>query len=120
MLGSGGVIVIDDKQCMVDLLLVLMHFYHHESCGQCTPCREGTGWIHKLTASVGQGSGKLQNIQLIDTVARNMMGRTICALAEAAALPAISFVQKFRSEFESHAKDNRCPVKGKCYAQDHH
>lgn len=120
MLGSGGVIVIDDKQCMVDLLGVLMRFYHHESCGQCTPCREGTGWLEKLTASVGSGRAKLSDVALIDTVAKNMIGKTICALSEAAALPAISFVQKFREEFEYHVKENRCKVKGHCHAQSHH
>jgi len=120
MLGSGGVIVIDDQQCMVDMLGVLMHFYHHESCGQCTPCREGTGWLDKLTRSVGQGKAKLSDVALIDTVAKNMIGKTICALSEAAALPAMSFVQKFRAEFEAHVKEHRCPVKGKCYAQAQH
>ncbi len=120
MLGSGGVIVIDDKQCMVDLLGVLMKFYHHESCGQCTPCREGTGWLEKLTQSVQSGKAKLSDVALIDTVAKNMIGKTICALSEAAALPAISFVQKFRDEFEYHVKEQRCKIKGHCYAQAHH
>ncbi len=120
MLGSGGVIVIDDKQCMVDLLKVLMHFYHHESCGQCTPCREGTGWLEKLTSTIGDGSSKLEDIGLLDKVARHMMGTTICALSDAAALPVISFVSKFRDEFECHIQEKRCKVKGKCHAQNNH
>src|ERR1700722_16576710 len=120
MLGSGGVIVIDDKQCMVDLLNILMHFYHHESCGQCTPCREGTGWLEKLTSSIGDGTSKLEDIGLLDKVARHMMGTTICALSDAAALPVISFVSKFRDEFECHIQEKRCKVKGTCHAQDHH
>jgi NADH-quinone oxidoreductase subunit F len=120
MLGSGGVIVIDDKQCMVDLLNVLMHFYHHESCGQCTPCREGTGWLNKLTAGIGAGRAGLDDIGILDKVARHMMGTTICALSDAAAMPAISFVQKFRDEFEYHIKEKRCKVKGSCHAQSHH
>lgn len=120
MLGSGGVIVIDDKQCMVDLLKVLMHFYHHESCGQCTPCREGTGWLEKLTNSIGNGSAGLGDIATLDKVARHMMGATICALSDAAAMPAMSFVSKFRDEFEAHIHDKKCKVKGTCHAQDHH
>ncbi|MCC6278309.1 MAG: NADH-quinone oxidoreductase subunit NuoF [Oligoflexia bacterium] len=120
MLGSGGVIVIDDKQCMVDLLNVLMHFYHHESCGQCTPCREGTGWMEKLSSSIGAGRAQLSDITLLDKVARQMMGTTICALSDAAALPVISFVSKFRDEFEFHIHEKKCKVKGHCHAQSHH
>ena len=120
MLGSGGVIVIDDHQCMVDLLNVLMKFYHHESCGQCTPCREGTGWLEKLSHGIGTGKGSLSDVNLIDQVARHMMGTTICALSDAAALPVISFVSKFRDEFEYHIKEKRCKIKGQCHAQDHH
>jgi NADH-quinone oxidoreductase subunit F len=120
MLGSGGVIVIDDKQCMVDLLNVLMHFYHHESCGQCTPCREGTGWLEKLTSSMQSGKSSLQDLQIIDKVAKHMLGTTICALADAAAFPVLSFVPKFRSEFEYHIKEKKCKVKGTCHAQSHH
>ncbi|HND84831.1 MAG TPA: NADH-quinone oxidoreductase subunit NuoF, partial [Pseudobdellovibrionaceae bacterium] len=91
MLGSGAVIVIDDSQCMVDMLGVLMHFYHHESCGQCTPCREGTGWLNKIVHSILEGRGRLQDIDLLIKVADNMKGRTICALSDAAALPVLSF-----------------------------
>jgi len=120
MLGSGGVIVIDDKQCMVDLLYVLMKFYHHESCGQCTPCREGTGWLEKICHGIGSGKATLEDVSLIDRVARHMMGTTICALSDAAALPVISFVSKFRDEFEHHIREKRCKVKGHCHAQDHH
>ena len=120
MLGSGGVIVIDDKQCMVDLLNVLMHFYHHESCGQCTPCREGTGWLEKLTLSMQSGKSSLEDLKTIDKVAKHMLGTTICALSDAAALPVLSFVPKFREEFEYHIKEKKCKVKGNCHAQSHH
>jgi NADH-quinone oxidoreductase subunit F len=120
MLGSGGVIIIDDKQCMVDLLNVLMHFYHHESCGQCTPCREGTGWLEKLTGSMQGGRSSLEDLQTIDKVAKHMLGTTICALSDAAALPVLSFVPKFRDEFEYHIKEKKCKVKGSCHAQSHH
>ena len=100
MLGSGAVIVMDDSNCMVDMLNVLMHFYHHESCGQCTPCREGTGWLNKIVHGILAGHGKVNDIDLIKKVSEHMMGRTICALSDAAAMPAISFLQKFRDEFE--------------------
>lgn len=100
MLGSGAVIVIDDSQSMVDLLTVIMKFYHHESCGQCTPCREGTGWLHKVVEDICKGRGRMADLDLIVGISENMMGRTICALSDAAALPAISFVTRFREEFE--------------------
>ncbi len=104
MLGSGAVIVIDDGNSMVDLLGVIMHFYHHESCGQCTPCREGTGWLDKITHRIVHGHGESKDIDLIKKVSEQMMGKTICALSDAAAMPAISFVTKFRDEFEAHIK----------------
>lgn len=120
MLGSGAVIVIDDSQCMVDLLGVLMHFYHHESCGQCTPCREGTGWLNKIVHSILEGRGRLQDIDLLIKVADNMKGRTICALSDAAALPVLSFVSKFRDEFEFYVREGRSKVRGTSYAEMHH
>lgn len=116
MLGSGAVIVIDDSNCMVDLLNVILHFYHHESCGQCTPCREGTGWLHKIIASIVSGQGRFQDIDLLDRVASHMMGKTICALSDAAAMPTISFVQKFRDEFEFFVRERRSKVKGELHA----
>lgn len=122
MLGSGAVIVLDDQQCMVDCLANLMHFYHHESCGQCTPCREGTGWLDKITHRILSGQGRMSDIDLLVKVADNMKGRTICALSDAAALPVLSFVQKFRSEFEFYVREGRSQVKGKVlsHAQMHH
>jgi len=120
MLGSGAIIVIDDSQCMVDMLGVLMHFYHHESCGQCTPCREGTGWLDKIVHSILEGRGRLQDIDLLEKVADNMKGRTICALSDAAALPVLSFIAKFRDEFEFYVREGRSKVKGTAYAEMHH
>ncbi len=102
MLGSGAVIVIDDSNSMVDLLDVIMHFYKHESCGQCTPCREGTGWLSKIVHDIRSGHAESKDIDLVKKVSEQMMGKTICALSDAAAMPAISFVTKFRSEFEEH------------------
>jgi NADH-quinone oxidoreductase subunit F len=116
MLGSGAVIVIDDSNCMVDLLDVTLHFYHHESCGQCTPCREGTGWISKITHSIKNGEGTVKDIDLIKAVSEHMMGKTICALSDAAAMPAISFVTKFRDEFEYFVKEGRSKVKEVAHA----
>lgn len=116
MLGSGAVIVMDDSNCMVDMLSVIMHFYHHESCGQCTPCREGTGWLDKILGSIKKGEGRLQDIDLITRVSEHMMGRTICALSDAAAMPALSFVQKFRDEFEFYVREGRSKVKEVSYA----
>lgn len=120
MLGSGAVIVLDDSNCMVDCLGNLTHFYHHESCGQCTPCREGTGWLDKIVHSIMSGKGRMDDIDLLVKVADNMKGRTICALSDAAALPVLSFVQKFRSEFEYYVREGRSQVKGTTYAEMHH
>jgi NADH-quinone oxidoreductase subunit F len=107
MLGSGAIVVIDDSNSMVDLLQVIMHFYHHESCGQCTPCREGTGWLSKILHDIYSGHAESKDIDLVKKVAEQMMGKTICALSDAAAMPAISFVTKFRSEFEQHLGKSR-------------
>ena len=108
MLGSGGVIVIDESQCMVKLLQVLARFYHHESCGQCTPCREGCGWIEKILNRFEEGKASVKDIDLLYSVADGMQGRTICPLADAMAMPVMSFVKKFRSEFEAHAAGRCC------------
>lgn len=116
MLGSGAVIVIDDSHSMVDLLSVVMNFYHHESCGQCTPCREGTGWLDKVVKSIVKGQGRIEDLNLILKVAENMKGKTICALSDAAALPAISFVSKFRDEFERYILEWRAPQEDMIHA----
>ena len=108
MLGSGAVIVIDESQCMVKLLQVLARFYHHESCGQCTPCREGCGWIEKLLNKFEEGRADRKDIETLYSVAEGMMGRTICPLADAMAMPVMSFIKKFRAEFEAHAEGKIC------------
>jgi NADH-quinone oxidoreductase subunit F len=120
MLGSGSIVIIDDSRCMVDMINVITHFYHHESCGQCTPCREGTGWLHKLTRSIISGEATDKDIDTLCKVADNMKGRTICALSDAAALPVLSFVPKFRGEFEFYIREGVSQVKGISYAQMHH
>ena len=111
MLGSGGMIVLDDETCMVWTLAVLEKFYAHESCGQCTPCREGTGWLRDLVYRLEAGGGKPGDLETILSITRNMMGTTICVLADAAAMPAASFVQKFRGEFEAHVGAGHCPMR---------
>lgn len=110
MLGSGAVIVMDDSRCMVKSMLRLSYFYMHESCGQCTPCREGTGWLWRVIHRIEHGEGKLEDLDLLNSVADNIQGRTICALGDAAAMPMRAFIQHFRSEFEHHITHKKCLV----------
>ncbi len=112
LLGSAGVIVMDETACMVDSLLNILKFYAHESCGQCTPCREGCNWLVKIVRSIEDGKGKSADIDLVENVAGNIMGKTICPLGDAVAMPAQSFVRKFRHEFEEHVRLKGCPLKG--------
>jgi NADH-quinone oxidoreductase subunit F len=102
-IGTGGVIVMDEDTDVLKVLLKITHFYHHESCGQCTPCREGTGWTEKIVKSFIEGTGRMEDIDLLLDVVNNMEGNTICALADAAAWPVQSFIKKFRDEFERRA-----------------
>jgi len=108
MLGSGAVIVMDDRTCMVRALERLSYFYFEESCGQCTPCREGTGWLYRVVNRIENGQGKMEDLALLDNVADNIAGRTICALGDAAALPVKSFLKHFRDEFVYHIEHKRC------------
>ncbi len=110
MLGSGAVIVMDETTCMVKALERLSYFYYEESCGQCTPCREGTGWLYRAVHRIEHGQGRKEDLDLLTNVADNIAGRTICALGDAAALPVKSFIQHFRSEFEHHIEHKRCLV----------
>ncbi len=99
MLGSGAVIVMDETRDMVESLLRLSYFYMHESCGQCTPCREGTGWLWRLVNRINQGQAEERDMELLDNVAESIMGRTICALGDAAAMPVRAMLKHFRPEF---------------------
>ena len=110
MLGSGAVIVLDDTRCMVKSLQRLSYFYMHESCGQCTPCREGTGWLWRMVDRIERGEGKPGDMALLDNVAENIMGRTICALGDAAAMPVRGMIKHFRHEFEHHIEHKTCMV----------
>ena len=109
MLGSGGVVVMDEDTCMVKAALRIMRFYAHESCGWCIPCREGTIWLRKLLMRFHEGQGRPEDVALIGDIARNMLGHTFCPLGDAAAMPTISFVEKFRDEFEAHLGGKPCP-----------
>jgi NADH-quinone oxidoreductase subunit F len=109
MLGSGGVVVLDETVCMVEFALRTMKFYAHESCGWCIPCREGTDWLKKTLTRVHEGGGVAKDIDNIRYLAQNMLGRTFCPLGDAAAMPTIAFVDKFRKEFEDHLDGKPCP-----------
>jgi len=108
MLGSGAVIVMDETTCLVHALRRISHFYYEESCGQCTPCREGTGWMARVIDRIENGQGRPQDLDLLDDVASKIEGRTICAFGEAAAWPVRSFIQHFRDEFQYHIDHGTC------------
>ena len=110
MLGSGAVIVMDDSRCMVQVLRRLSYFFMHESCGQCTPCREGAGWLWRVIDRIERGQGKASDLDLLDSVAGNILGRTICALGDAAAMPVQGMLKHFREEFVHHIEHGRCAV----------
>jgi NADH-quinone oxidoreductase subunit F len=112
-LGSAGIIVMDESTCMVNALLNLMRFYAHESCGQCTPCREGSGWMKKVVHRIEHGMGTPEDLDLINAIAKQACGKTICVMAEAFSWPAESYIQKFRDEFEKHIRLGQCPSGGK-------
>ena len=109
MLGSAGIIVMDDTTCMVWAAENLLHFYQHESCGKCTPCREGTDWLLKLLKKIEHGDGQMEDIELLMSVGNNIAGKTLCAFGDAAATPVLTTIQTFRHEYEEHVKQGRCP-----------
>ena len=110
MLGSGAVIVMDETRCMVKALLRLSYFYFEESCGQCTPCREGTGWLYRMVHRIENGQGRPEDLDMLNSIADNIQGRTICALGDAAAMPVRAMIQQFREEFEYHIEHKHCLV----------
>ncbi len=112
MLGSGAVIVMDETTDMVKVLRRLSRFYFSESCGQCTPCREGTGWLYRMVSRIVAGKGKPEDLEILDNAAFNIMGRTICAFGDAAAMPVRSFLQHYRHEFEYYIDHGRSMVEG--------
>jgi NADH-quinone oxidoreductase subunit F len=110
LLGSAGIIVLDETTCMVWLAENLLHFYRHESCGKCTPCREGTDWLYKLLQKIERGEGAAADIDLLLSVANNITGKTLCAFGDAAATPVLTTIKHFRAEFEAHVREGRCTV----------
>lgn len=110
MLGSGAVIVMDETRCMVKSLLRLSYFYFEESCGQCTPCREGTGWLYRVVHRIEHGKGRADDLDLLNSVADGIQGRTICALGDSAAMPVRAMIKNFRAEFEYHIEHKHCLV----------
>ncbi len=110
LLGSAGIIVMDETTCKVWLTRNLLHFYRHESCGKCTPCREGTDWLLKLLTKVDRGDGDIRDLDLLLSVANNMTGKTLCAFGDAAATPVQTTLKHFRGEYEAHIREGRCTV----------
>ena len=110
MLGSAALIVMDDTTCMVWAAENLLAFYRHESCGKCTPCREGTDWLHKLLRRIERGEGQMRDIDLLLSVANNIAGKTLCPFGDAAVTPVLTPIKHFRHEFEAHVREGRCTV----------
>jgi NADH-quinone oxidoreductase subunit F len=110
--GSGAVIVMDDTTCMVRVGEIVSRFYHHESCGQCTQCREGTAWLHEVLHRIEHGQGRKEDLDLLLDMCDNMKGKTICVLSDAAAMPIESYLKHFREEFERHVRERACPFGG--------
>ncbi len=113
MLGSGAVIVIDDSQCMVRILERMSYFYHEESCGQCTPCREGTGWLYRVVSRIENGQGRPEDLDLLDDMTKMIPGRTICAMGDAASMPVAGMLHHYRDEFQYHIDHKKCLVAAK-------
>jgi NADH-quinone oxidoreductase subunit F len=112
MLGSGAVMIMDDTTCMVKVLQRISRFYYAESCGQCTPCREGTGWLYRMLTRIMEGKGRMEDLAKLDDVASKIEGRTICALGDAAAMPVRSFIKHYRPEFEHYVSHGYSMVEG--------
>ena len=113
MLGSAGIIVMDDTTCMVWAATNLLHFYRHESCGKCTPCREGGDWLLQDLRKIERGEGHMSDLDLLMSVANNIAGKTLCPFGDAAATPVLSTLKQFRGEFEAHIREGRCTLPGR-------
>ena len=109
-LGSAAIVVLDDTTCMVWLAQNLLHFYRHESCGKCTPCREGTDWLYKILQKIERGAGRPRDLDLLSSISANIGGKTLCAFGDAAATPVITTLKHFRHEYEAHVREGRCTV----------
>lgn len=111
MLGSAAVMIFDETHCMVRMAMITARFYAHETCGQCSQCREGTHWLYKILHRIEEGEGRMEDLDLLLNICDNMKGRTICVLSDAAAMPTEGFIKNFRDEFEFHIKQKHCPLK---------
>ena len=110
LLGSAGIVALDDTTCMVWLAQNLLHFYRHESCGKCTPCREGTDWLYKSLQRIERGEGRMSDLDLLQSISGNIGGKTLCAFGDAAITPVLTTLKHFRHEYEAHIKEGRCTL----------
>jgi NADH-quinone oxidoreductase subunit F len=110
LLGSAAIVVLDDTTCMVWLAENLLHFYRHESCGKCTPCREGTDWLYKILQRIERGEGQMRDLDLLASISGNVAGKTLCAFGDAAVTPVQTTLKHFRHEYEAHIKEGRCTL----------
>ena len=110
LLGSAAIVALDDTTCMVWLAENLLHFYRHESCGKCTPCREGTDWLHKILRKIERGDGQMRDLDLLSSISANIAGKTLCAFGDAAVTPVTTTLKHFRHEYEAHIKEGRCTL----------
>ena len=117
LLGSAAIVVLDDTTCMVWLAENLLHFYRHESCGKCTPCREGTDWLHKILQRIERGEGQMRDLDLLASISNNVAGKTLCAFGDAAVTPVLTTLKHFRHEYEAHIKEGRCTLPAPWRAQ---
>jgi NADH-quinone oxidoreductase subunit F len=117
LLGSAAIVVLDDTTCMVWLAENLLHFYRHESCGKCTPCREGTDWLYKILHRIERGEGQMQDLDLLSSISGNIGGKTLCAFGDAAVTPVLTTLTHFRHEYEAHIKEGRCTLPASWRAQ---
>src|SRR5437667_3818307 len=120
LLGSAAIVVLDDTTCMVWLAENLLHFYRHESCGKCTPCREGTDWLYKVLQRIERGEGQMRDLDLLQSISNNVAGKTLCAFGDAAVTPVLTTLKYFRQEYEAHIKEGRCTVPADWRARRQH
>lgn len=111
MLGSGAVTVMDEETCMIWAAVNLMEFFHHESCGKCTPCREGSAWLLKILYRIESGHGRMEDLDLLVSLSKRIEGRTVCAFGDAEIAPVLSTLKHFRQEYETHIQERRCPFR---------
>jgi len=117
LLGSAAIVALDDTTCMVWLAENLLHFYRHESCGKCTPCREGTDWLYKILRKIERGEGQMADLDLLSSISSNIAGKTLCAFGDAAVTPVVTTLKHFRHEYEAHIREGRCTLPAKWRAR---